>query len=1092
MKKILLLIFALISILKLNAQSQCGTDELDAYLKRTNPTYAAERQKMEQEIYSILKNKQNNPNARIGANDCQQPSGVFTIPVVIHVIHKGETIGSGTNISDAQIVGLINGMNDQWRKVTGDGVDMEIQFALAVRDTNNNSTNGITRHDGRVYPRYTANGVHYIDTASIGANEDSIIKKTVWDRNRYINIWIADIRGAGGWASLYGNYTFFVSYNSGSATYSHEMGHTFGLYHTFYGDGSSLGSSSTQCPSNNDCLLNGDLVCDTPPHRVEDCSTTSCAVSGDVQNSFKNYMSYCGDTRFTQGQKDRVRELIYEEYYRNLVMSDGLIPVSTNNEISVNNIIKINPVICQSFDSKLIFKNSGLNTITNIKVTEFIDGAQNRMFNFNTNIIKYKYDTITLASINLSQGLHNIKYAVTEFNGLTSDYNNLNNSVCNTYDFYSLPPSLNNFCYNYENGVMPSNFIFDYSTFYDPHVTPSIQSVTGCSKVGNKCFAYLAWNKPSNDYINDNFYLPSVNLSNDTSAYQVLLKFDYSYVQSKVNNDLQISIAAFNDCDELNEDYIYYNYGQSLATAPKDSINGWIPSSCNHWKTISVNLTPYKGNNSLKLRMQLSGHPASASHLQNFYLDNFCITRKYKIDISTNPAGVGYAGYYNGYQIYDKDSTVAIYAYPENCYSFKNWTENGTVVSTNSDYTFTATRNRNLIANYERTQTSVTLTVNPVNTGTANGSGLYPCDTTIIIRGISKAGYSFKNWTDSLGNIKSTDSIYSVYVSNNRILLTANFKKTNTFDISLEASPIIGGSVSGAGQYIRDTTITVKAIPNAGYAFNGWSEGCIFGTCGVSNNTNYTFQVIKDRHLTANFVLGKKLTLNTNYTNGGTVIGAGYYVPNINVDVSATANPCYDFVNWTENGNIYSAARNTIVQMTSDRTLTANFVPKRYNITLAANPTNGGTVSGAGNFACDSSLTVKAKIKTGYKFTNWIEGSTIVSTDSNYTFLISGARSLKANFSMLTGLKQTAINEISKIYPNPANEILQIEIRSKQNTSFTLNIIDMKGSLLDTKTINNTKGAFNTTFDVSKLAKGNYMLNLYDEDGMASYKFVVQ
>ena len=1093
MKKILLFIFALISILKLNAQSPCATDEYDAFLKRTNPEYAAERQRMEQQIYSILKDKQSNSNTRIMQNDCQQLTGVITLPIVVHIIHKGEAIGNGTNISDAQIQSAIQGMNERWRRIIGDGVDMEIQFALAVRDTNNNATNGITRYDGRVFPRYSINGIHYNDTASVGANQDSIIKKTVWDRSRYINIWIADISGAGGWASLYGNYTFFVHYNSSASTYAHEMGHTFGLYHTFNGDGSGSGvNPSTQCPLNNDCLLNGDLICDTPPHKKEECSTTSCAVSGDLQNSFKNYMSYCGGTRFTQRQKDRVHELLYDEYYWRLVNSVGLMPITTTNEISINNIIKINPVICQSFDSKLIFKNSGLNTITNIKVTEFIDGIQNRTFNFNTNIIKNKYDTIALASIDLSQGLHNIKYTVTEFNGVTSDFNNLNNSVCNTYDFYSLPASINNYCYNFENGVMPTNFIFDHSSFYDPYITPSIQSVSGCSTMGNKSFAYMAWNRPGSDYINDIFYLPSVNLSNDTNAYQILLKFDYSYIQSKVNNDLQISIEAFDDCNELNSDYIYYNYGQSLATASRDSVNSWIPTSCNHWKTITTNLTPYKGNNSLKLRMQLSAYSVRASHMQNFYLDNFCIVKKYKIDISTNPTGVGYAGYYNGYQIYDKDSTVAIYAYPANCYSFKNWTENGTVVSTNADYTFTATRNRNLIANYERNQTSVTLTVNPANTGTTVGSGLYPCDTTIIIRGISKAGYNFKNWTDSLGNIKSTDSIYSVYVSNNRILLTANFKKTNTFDISLEASPIIGGSVSGAGQYIRDTTITVKAIPNAGYAFNGWSEGCIFGTCGVSNNTNYTFQVIKDRHLTANFVLGKKLTLNTNYPNGGTVIGAGYYVPNINVDVSATANPCYDFVNWTENGNIYSAARNTIVQMLSDRTLTANFVPKRYNITLVANPTNGGSVFGAGNFACDSTLTVKAKVKTGYKFTNWTDGSTIVSTDSNYTFLVSGARNLKANFSIITGIKQTTINEISKIYPNPADDILQVEIRSKQNTSLTLNIIDMKGSLLETKTLTNSKGTFNTSFDVSKLAKGNYILNLYDEEGMASYKFVVQ
>ncbi|MBL0080207.1 MAG: hypothetical protein IPP53_14195 [Bacteroidetes bacterium] len=190
---------------------------------------------------------------------------MFTIPVVVHVIHKGEAIGTGTNISDAQIQNAIQGMNQQWRRITGDGVDMEIQFVLAVRDTNNNSTNGITRHDGRIFPRYVTNGIYYADTTT-GANENTVINQTYWDRSKYINIWVADIRGAGGWASLFGNYTFFVHYNSGSSTYSHEMGHTFSLHHTFAGDGSGSGTgNSTQCPVNNDCLLEGDWICDTPP-----------------------------------------------------------------------------------------------------------------------------------------------------------------------------------------------------------------------------------------------------------------------------------------------------------------------------------------------------------------------------------------------------------------------------------------------------------------------------------------------------------------------------------------------------------------------------------------------------------------------------------------------------------------------------------------------------------------------------------------------------------------------------------------------------------------------------------------------------------
>ncbi|MBK9330087.1 MAG: hypothetical protein IPM95_12475 [Sphingobacteriales bacterium] len=181
MKKIFLLAFVLVSILKLNAQSMCGTDEYDAYLKRTNPTYAAERQKMEQEIYSILKNKHNNPNARITQNDCQ-PSGVFTIPVVFHVIHLGEPIGTGTNISNATITSSLANLNQRFRRIIGDGVDLEIQFALAVRDPSGNATTGINRVNGSSVPKYSSQGVHLFDTLSadgIRVKDLSLAKRSI-------------------------------------------------------------------------------------------------------------------------------------------------------------------------------------------------------------------------------------------------------------------------------------------------------------------------------------------------------------------------------------------------------------------------------------------------------------------------------------------------------------------------------------------------------------------------------------------------------------------------------------------------------------------------------------------------------------------------------------------------------------------------------------------------------------------------------------------------------------------------------------------------------------------------------------------------
>jgi len=77
--------------------------------------------------------------------------------------------------------------------------------------------------------------------------------------------------------------------------------------------------------------------------------------------------------------------------------------------------------------------------------------------------------------------------------------------------------------------------------------------------------------------------------------------------------------------------------------------------------------------------------------------------------------------------------------------------------------------------------------------------------------------------------------------------------------------------------------------------------------------------------------------------------------------------------------------------------LTAYFVPI-YAVTLIANPTAGGTVSGGGAMASGSSCTVAATPNSGYAFQNWREGSTVVSTSATYTFTATGNRTLTAYF----------------------------------------------------------------------------------------------
>ncbi|MDD3357216.1 MAG: Ig-like domain-containing protein, partial [Dysgonamonadaceae bacterium] len=72
----------------------------------------------------------------------------------------------------------------------------------------------------------------------------------------------------------------------------------------------------------------------------------------------------------------------------------------------------------------------------------------------------------------------------------------------------------------------------------------------------------------------------------------------------------------------------------------------------------------------------------------------------------------------------------------------------------------------------------------------------------------------------------------------------------------------------------------------------------------------------------------------------------------------------------------------------------------RHTVALSSNPEDGGTTTGEGTYDADASVTIEAVAAEGYTFTNWTEGTDIVSTDAEYTFTITESRTLVANFTI--------------------------------------------------------------------------------------------
>jgi hypothetical protein len=287
---------------------------------------------------------------------------------------------------------------------------------------------------------------------------------------------------------------------------------------------------------------------------------------------------------------------------------------------------------------------------------------------------------------------------------------------------------------------------------------------------------------------------------------------------------------------------------------------------------------------------------------------------------------------------------------------------------------------------------TITLSSNPLAGGTTSGGGLYNIGSSVTATATPNAGYTFTNWTEN-GVAVSTNINYQFTVSGDRTLV-ANFAPI-PYTVTLSSNPAAGGTASGGGTFNSGSSVTVTAAPNAGYSFTNWTEN---GN-PVSTNANYQFVLSGNRTLVANFATGQyTLTLSANPAAGGTASGGGSFNSGSSVTVTATPNTGYAFTNWTENGNPVSTNANYQFILSGNRTLVANFVLMQYTVILSSNPVTGGTTSGAGSFSSGSTVTVTATTNSGYKFTNWTENGTSVSTNPNYQFIIIGNRTLVANF----------------------------------------------------------------------------------------------
>lgn len=316
------------------------------------------------------------------------PRPVITIPVVVHVIHKGEPVGTGTNISNAQIQSQIDILNQDFRRLNtdvlfspapfrGSSSDPLIQFCLAQQKPDGSSTNGIMRYLEPTQAEYSTLGVPLELSCLNRLTIESIVKPaTIWDRDKYLNIWVSELRqlppvingqsnnqignnqGCNFESTLLGyaqfpglapetdgvwlgykfignNGTAISPYNLGR-TASHEIGHWLNLRH-IWGD-------ESECSQD-------DFVLDTPIQSIESSGCNSFPKLDSCSSLFPgvmymNYMDYSDDnclSIFTFGQSARMDSALFNQR-AGLLTSNGCQPSSLGlNNNSIKNNIKAYP-----------------------------------------------------------------------------------------------------------------------------------------------------------------------------------------------------------------------------------------------------------------------------------------------------------------------------------------------------------------------------------------------------------------------------------------------------------------------------------------------------------------------------------------------------------------------------------------------------------------------------------------------------------------------------------------------------------------------------------------------------------------------------
>lgn len=272
-------------------------------------------------------------------------------------------------------------------------------------------------------------------------------------------------------------------------------------------------------------------------------------------------------------------------------------------------------------------------------------------------------------------------------------------------------------------------------------------------------------------------------------------------------------------------------------------------------------------------------------------------------------------------------------------YVFSHWEIDGVPVSTSTTLNFTVKGDvMNVKGVFEPVDLKVITYVVRWNeqtgsyevyndAGTVEGltTNLYKYGDKITINAQTNEGYRFVGWYKKEGELNSrgtfitaSNTISSLSIEQS-LTLYANYEHVSR--VSVQLSDLDAGRITGAGEYIDGSRVTLNAEANEGYRFVKWTSNGLT----VSENTSFSFNIRNDIAFNAVFEPVFTISLISSNDSYGKIIGntSGKYSDSI-VLQAVSENNC-SFVGWVINDVVVSTADKLTISVNGDMEVHALF-----------------------------------------------------------------------------------------------------------------------------------------------------------------------